>query len=154
MYFCVWSSSLNRAKVNNVSVFGIRFLAKNGVFVIYLFVTQKIFCRLTDSYLKSIFYCYCSGCRYFSFVHALVVTALNFYILLATDTFDDSPISKVHTFFASWVYDPMHWAYYFWNSLTHAYQFLNAWLPLICKGPLQGALPWLSSLNCSKDITE
>jgi len=36
-----------------------------------------------------------SGCRYFSFVHALVVTALNFYILLATDTFDDSPSNKV-----------------------------------------------------------
>jgi len=35
-----------------------------------------------------------SGCRYFSFVHALVVTALNFYILLATDTFDDSPSNK------------------------------------------------------------
>ncbi len=39
--------------------------------------------------------CCCdSGCRYFSFVHALVVSALNFYILAATDTFNDSPSSK------------------------------------------------------------
>ena len=40
----------------------------------------------------------CSGCRYFSFIHAVVVTSLNFYILLATKTFDDSPSSKVRAF--------------------------------------------------------
>ena len=39
--------------------------------------------------------CVCSGCRYFSFTHALAVTAMNFYLFFGTDVFNEN--SKVKT---------------------------------------------------------
>lgn len=38
---------------------------------------------------------YCSGGRYVAFVHAVTAAALNTYILMATDTFDDSAANSV-----------------------------------------------------------